>query len=358
MERQQRRMTWRTGIPFILGCLVIGWLVGELIDRTSPDPMKYVVYGAGAVGGVIGGHLHLAGLDTTLVARGEHLEAIRRDGLLLDIADGAQRLEIPAAASAREVAWTDDTVVLLTVKSHQTAAALDDIASHASPDTVIVSAQNGVANERAVLRRFAAAYGITVMLPATHLEPGVVVQKCFPTPGHPRHRSGARRRRRHGRVDRGRSPEGRLRVGPATGHHGLEAPQAADEPGQRRRRRVRARATRPTSSPGAPATRARPRSPPPASPSCRRTQDRERRGDILRARPSGRPPRGGSTWQSITRGGASEIDYLSGEVVLLGRLYGVPTPVNELVQRTTTELAISGGAARSRDAAAALAALD
>ncbi len=33
MERRQRRMTWQTGIPFILGCLVIGWLVGELIDR-------------------------------------------------------------------------------------------------------------------------------------------------------------------------------------------------------------------------------------------------------------------------------------------------------------------------------------
>lgn len=34
MERQQRRMTWRTGIPFIIVCLAIGWLVGELIDRT------------------------------------------------------------------------------------------------------------------------------------------------------------------------------------------------------------------------------------------------------------------------------------------------------------------------------------
>ena len=86
-------------------------------------------------------------------------------------------------------------------------------------------------------------------------------------------------------------------------------------------------------------------------------QDRERRGDILRPRPSGRPPQGGSTWQSLSRGGASEIDYLSGEVVLLGRLHGVPTPVNELVQRVTNELAREGGAARSRDAAAALAEL-
>ena len=96
--------------------------------------MRYVVYGAGAVGGVIGGHLHLAGLDTTLVARGDHLAAIRRDGLLLDIARRADTVTAPAAAGAGEVAWTDDTVVILTVKSHQTTSALDDLAAHAPPD--------------------------------------------------------------------------------------------------------------------------------------------------------------------------------------------------------------------------------
>ena len=44
-----------------------------------------MVYGAGAVGGVIGAHLHLAGLPTTLVARGDHLHAIREHGLQLDV---------------------------------------------------------------------------------------------------------------------------------------------------------------------------------------------------------------------------------------------------------------------------------
>ncbi len=319
--------------------------------------MRYVVYGAGAVGGVIGGHLHLAGLDTTLVARGEHLKAIRRDGLLLDIADGTQRLEIRAAETAAEVDWADDTVVLLTVKSHQTASALDDIASHAPPDTVVVAAQNGVANERAVLRRFAAAYGITVMLPATHLEPGVVVQKCFPTPGI---------------LDIGRVPDGvddtaesiagdlrkagfesvprpdimawkhrKLLMNLGNGVDAAFAPgDAADE----LTRRAREEGEAAIAAAGIAVVS--------------EEQDRERRGDILRPRPAGRPPRGGSTWQSITRGTGSEIDYLSGEVVLLGRLHGVPTPVNELIQRTTTELAISGGAARSRDAAAALAGCD
>ena len=110
--------------------------------------MRYVVYGAGAVGGVIGGNLHRAGVPTTLVARGAHLEAIRRDGLLLATPDGDHRLDVTAVGGAAEVDWTDDTVVLLTVKSHQTAAALDDLVAHAPPHTPVVAAQNGVANER------------------------------------------------------------------------------------------------------------------------------------------------------------------------------------------------------------------
>ena len=121
--------------------------------------MRYVVYGAGAVGGVIGGHLHLAGLR-------HHPRRARRAPRRHPQRRAAARhgrrprsdSTIPAAETAAEVDWTDDTVVLLTVKSHQTASALDDLAAHAPAGTVVVSAQNGVANERAVLRRFARTY--------------------------------------------------------------------------------------------------------------------------------------------------------------------------------------------------------
>ena len=145
--------------------------------------MRYVVYGAGAIGGVIGAHLHLAGTDVTLVARGAHLAAIRRDGLVLDRAQGREAVPVPAVRGAAEAEWDGDTVALLCVKGHQTAAALDDLAAHAPTGTVVLSAQNGIDNEQAILRLFEATYGICVMLPATHLEPGVVVQKCDPTPG-------------------------------------------------------------------------------------------------------------------------------------------------------------------------------
>ena len=127
--------------------------------------MRWVVHGAGAVGGVIGGHLHLAGLPTTLVARGAHLAAIRDGGLRLDTGDGMHRIVAPATDTAAEVEWTDDTVVLLAVKSHQAAAALDDLAAHAPAGTPVVCATNGVATELAALRRFAATYAVCVMLP-------------------------------------------------------------------------------------------------------------------------------------------------------------------------------------------------
>ncbi|HWK17772.1 MAG TPA: ketopantoate reductase C-terminal domain-containing protein, partial [Solirubrobacteraceae bacterium] len=52
----------------------------------------------------------------------------------------------------------------------------------------------------------------------------------------------------------------------------------------------------------------------------------------------GRPRGGGSTWQSVVRGtGSVETDYLTGEIVLRGRLIGAPTPVNELLQALARE---------------------
>jgi 2-dehydropantoate 2-reductase len=60
--------------------------------------------------------------------------------------------------------------------------------------------------------------------------------------------------------------------------------------------------------------------------------DQARRGDALKIQPVGDEQRraGGSTWQSLRRGtGTIETDYLTGEIVLLGRLHGVPTPANQ-----------------------------
>jgi 2-dehydropantoate 2-reductase len=79
--------------------------------------------------------------------------------------------------------------------------------------------------------------------------------------------------------------------------------------------------------------------------------DDERRGDLLDT--SGMRGRGGgSTWQSLRRGtGDVEVDYLNGEVSLLGRLHDVPTPVNDLLRDVAWRLAAAGSEPGSLSAA-------
>jgi 2-dehydropantoate 2-reductase len=289
----------------------------------------YVLYGAGAVGGVIGGRLALAGHDVTLVARGEHLARIRADGLVLDTAEGRRAVRAPATDTAADVEWRDDTVVVLAVKSHQTEAALGDLVRHAPTTAPVVCAQNGVANEPATLRRFANTYAVTVMLPAQHLEPGVVVQGCHPVPGI---------------LDIGRYPTGTDRVADrvcadlrsagfesvprpdimawkyrklvtnAVGDVSAVLPDEADE----LRPLVRAEAEAVLAAAGVAVVS--------------HEADLERRGDLLQGRDDVRGPN--SLGQSIERRTAdTEVDFRAGEIVLLGRLHGVATPANERVQR-------------------------
>jgi len=67
----------------------------------------------------------------------------------------------------------------------------------------------------------------------------------------------------------------------------------------------------------------------------------EIRGDRVRIHPvNGSPRGGGSSWQSLTRGtGSIEADFLNGEIALLGRMHGVPAPVNEVLQRLANQAA-------------------
>lgn len=313
------------------------------------------MYGSGAVGGVIGANLHGAGVDVTLVARGPHLEAIRADGLRLVTAAGTTRLDVAAVGDASGVDWTDDTVVLLCVKSQQTAAALEGLVGHAPATTPVVSVQNGVANEQAILRQFASTYSICVMLPSTHLEPGVVVQKCHPTPGI---------------LDIGRFPYGTDDLTTAIADDlrlaGFESvPRPAIMAWKHRKLILNlGNGVDAVCAPGADADELVRRAREEGELVLRtagiaavsEAEDSERRGDILRSA-AGPWPKGGSTWQSVRRGGGVEIDYLCGEVVLLGRLHGVATPVNELLQRTTRALARNGGEPRSLAAADLLARL-
>lgn len=105
--------------------------------------MKIVMFGAGGVGGYFGGRLAQAGCDVSFVARGAHLEAIRRDGLRLVSPKGdAHVTTVRASASPADLGPAD--VVLFTVKLYDAEAAAAQLAPLIGPDTMVVTLQNGV----------------------------------------------------------------------------------------------------------------------------------------------------------------------------------------------------------------------
>lgn len=108
--------------------------------------MHIVVMGAGGVGGYFGARLLKAGESVTLVARGEHLRAIRRDGLTIRSAIEGEYVVRPAAVEdVRGLATAD--VVLFCVKSFDTEAAAAQLRPAIGPETAVLSLQNGVDNE-------------------------------------------------------------------------------------------------------------------------------------------------------------------------------------------------------------------
>ncbi|MBQ0902910.1 ketopantoate reductase family protein [Micromonospora sp. U21] len=310
--------------------------------------MRYVIIGAGAVGGTIGVRLAEAGRDVTLVARGAHLDAIRDRGLTLRQPDGEITARLAAVDGPGDRPLPADTVLILTVKSQDTAGALAawvdaPVAGGgtAGERLPLVTAQNGVANERAALRLFATVHPVCVWLPATHLDPGVVVANGYPYPGmlHVGHypagaddtdqaiaddtdQAIAADLTAAGFVAPVRPDVMRWKYGKLLANlgNGLQALLGRDIP-DALAERVRAEGVAALA-----AARIAHTSP---------DEERAERGDRVQQRPvAGEGRSGGSTWQSLARGaGSTEVDHLNGEIVLLGRLHGVPTPANVAVQR-------------------------
>ena len=104
--------------------------------------MKIAIYGAGAIGGYLGARLALAGEEVTLIARGDHLAAMRARGVRL-LVEGEERvarprcIEDPAEASAQDY-------VIVALKAHQLSAIADRIGALLGPETAVVTAQNGI----------------------------------------------------------------------------------------------------------------------------------------------------------------------------------------------------------------------
>jgi 2-dehydropantoate 2-reductase len=320
--------------------------------------MRYLVIGAGAVGGTVGGRLAQSGHDVVLVARGAHLAALQANGLRLVTPSGVVTQAIPAVAGPTALGeLRSDDVLVLTVKSQDTAEALKEWSAApvagggcAGDRLPLVCAQNGVDNERMASRLFETVYGLCVWLPASHLEPGVVVSHTSPLSGI---------------LMLGRYPGGVdptvTRIGADLSNSVFDAPVVADVMRWKYGKLLKNLANaldallgdtgtqfgtavtelrRASQAEGAAVL---------AAAGIPYNTDEERRGvqgDRMQFRDiPGAPRGGGSTWQSLTRGASSvEADYLNGEIALLGRLHGVPTPVNVLLQRLVSAAAREGRA--------------
>ena len=105
--------------------------------------MRYLIYGAGGVGGVIGARLFQHGHEVVLIGRGEHLAAIQREGLRLQTPEGTEQLRLAAVGHPSELTFRDDDVVLLTVKTQDSVAALDDLRRAGGDALPVICAQTG-----------------------------------------------------------------------------------------------------------------------------------------------------------------------------------------------------------------------
>ncbi len=301
---------------------------------------RFIVLGAGAIGGVIGARLHQHGQEVVLVARGAHAEAIAERGLRFDSPDGSVSLDVPVVTSPAAATPSADDVVVLATKTQDSSAALQALVAAAAPGVAVLCAENGAENERLALRLFPHVYAAVVQLPATHLRPGVVMAHSAPCTGIVdvgRHPGGVDDRAREisaalagsgfaseARPDLWRwkyakllrnlanaapvvlgrdvDAQAAIELARAEGHAALSAAQivwTGDEEYEERHRRF-----------------------------------------VTRRPVAGYEHALGSGWQSIERGLATvECDHLNGEISLLGRLHGVATPVNDLFARLAGSVA-------------------
>lgn len=284
---------------------------------------RYVVLGAGAIGGAVGGLLFRSGVEVLLLARGAHLEALASSGLVLAAPTDSSCLPIPAC-EARDYVPADGDVLLSCTKSQDTASALAAIDIR---ERAVVCLQNGVANETLVARGGGHAYAAMVYMPASFLTPGRVTLHSAPCPGV---------------VDVGAYPSGDdvmcQRLCADLRHAGIDSQVSATVMRLKYAKLVQNLGNVLQALGGDRALKALVE---PVRAEAVAVLDRagidrasiaelHARGANVNDTPvEGRRREGGSSWQSLRRGKALETAFLNGEIVRIGARHRMPTPLNE-----------------------------
>lgn len=305
--------------------------------------MRVIIYGVGAVGGAVAAALVENGQEVIGIARGAQLNAIRAGGLRVRSPVFDRVVALECVSDPAEITFREDDAIVLCMKTQDTGAALAALRAAGVDKQPVFCAQNGVENERIALRVFPNLHGITVMLPALLLAPGDVV-----TWGEPQ----------FGYFDIGRYPHGhdaddaRLaeafegsRITPfvlddvmaskykkllhnvgnitqAALGRGVDTKEIGAALKQEAQAVYEAHGIQPRDG----------------------EKNEPERKDLMRfGTIEGIENIGGSTVQSLARGaGSVETDYLNGEISLMGRLAGVPTPVNDAMVRLGERMAREG----------------
>lgn len=329
---------------------------------------RYVIIGAGAVGVTLAVELQEAGREVLLVARGAQLAALRSGPVRYVRPDGARLVDLPVAGGADEVALASDDVLVLATKTQDAEAAAADWAwrpvAHpggatrsAAASLPILTFQNGLDTERTLLRRFATVFAGVIGVPATYLNPGEVVSAGAPAVGliwvgpypdgtDPRLDGVAADLRAAGFEtqvvpDASRWKAGKLLLSVTFVLSALYPPGELRDSAARL---LGAEAREVLTAAGLDA----------ADLVTESTIDL---AAFQVAPTEGRDPDGNSTWQSLSRSGSLETDFLNGEIVLAARLLGRAAPANEAILERVHRARREGTAPGSLDAGDLLAVL-
>lgn len=307
---------------------------------------RYIVIGAGAVGGILAAQWTEARTRVTLVARGRALEVIARDGLRLRRPAGDVVVPVDVVGSLAEARPTTGDTIVLAVKAQDAEAAVAEIAwvdlvdgAGTVSDLPILTLQNGLAAEDIALRRFERVIGVSIGIPASHLEPGVIVSPAQPVTGvawiggYPRSLPGDEERHRLAFARAGfaafvepdiaaakrRKLLANLRNVVEVFDTTLDHAEAAEWALAEEARAVFRSAGLPVAAPPVTAPR------------------------LEVAAVPGHVAGHLSTWQSFARGASSEVDFLSGEVAFIARRHGVAAPLNSAIARELGRLSVRSG---------------
>lgn len=313
---------------------------------------RYVIIGAGAVGGMLAAQFTQAGINAVLVARGAQLAAIRDNGLRILRPGGGEIVPLNVAGSPHEVTLARGDVLVMATKAQHAEAALAEWAwqpmqgstdATAASSLPVLMLQNGLDSERMALRRFATVYSASIWAAATYLKAGEICAAGAP---------------RVGVFWMGRFPSGmdatleaiaddlraakylvqvvpdvqRWKVAKLLGNlrNAVQVLEGTEEQRSELTALLAAEAKAAFVAAGLGW----------ADVKAESTFDL---AQYTTHKIPDYPDSKLSTWQSFQRGaGSVEVDFLNGEIVLLGRLYGAATPWNEALQRVLGLSAAAG----------------